>query len=116
MTKNFYFRYHLCNLTVESTAALCFKSVRTVANWDKRFPIPPECKRLMRMTKGRELNSHSTWEGFEMRGNKLKIPTGRLVSPAEILTAVALLEIQAPTERTTLTKLSQYSRAIMKTR
>ena len=116
MTKNFIFRFHICNLTVKDTAELCFKSVRTVTNWDKGFPIPPECKRLLRMIEGRELHHHPSWEGFEMKVDKLKIPTRRELSSTEILTTVALLEIQSPTEVRTLSKLSRYSRAIVRTK
>lgn len=53
MSKNYIFRKLKCNLTKEQTADLCFKSVKTVTRWDEGQTIPPEYKRLMRMSKGR---------------------------------------------------------------
>ncbi|MBY8118410.1 regulator [Vibrio fluvialis] len=93
MTKNYIFRKFVCGLTKEQTAKLCFKSVRTITGWDKGKPIPPECKRLMRITKGRELSSCSSWKGYKMHFDKMELPTGQLVSPQQIVTALALLEI-----------------------
>ncbi len=55
MSKNYIFRELECQVTKEEIAELCFKSVRTVTGWDEGNPIPPECKRLMRMAKVREL-------------------------------------------------------------
>ncbi len=49
MTKNQLFRQFHCNLTIEETAKLCFKSVSTIKRWDSGDTIPKECKRLMRM-------------------------------------------------------------------
>lgn len=54
--QNYIFREFECGLTVEQAAELCLKTVRTVKKWDKGKTIPPECKRLMRMTKGWELS------------------------------------------------------------
>ncbi len=45
-------------MTKEEVAELCFKSVRTVAGWGVETPIPPECKRLVRMAKGWELSQN----------------------------------------------------------
>ncbi|EPS3386537.1 regulator [Vibrio vulnificus] len=112
MTKNFVFREFECGLTVEETAKLCFKSVRQVKEWDKGKVIPSECKRLMRMSKGRELSPCDSWEAFRMRYDRLELPTGKLVTAQEILTALALLEIQAPTDVKTNSKLLKYARAI----
>ncbi|MCU8502999.1 regulator [Vibrio vulnificus] len=114
MTKNFVFREFECKLTVEETAKLCFKSVRTVKLWDKGEPIPAECKRLMRTTKGRTLSPNNSWEGFKMHHDKLELPTGQLVTPQEILTGIALLEIAAPDDIRTNSKLLKYARAISK--
>ncbi len=66
MTKNYIFREFECGLSVEQAAELCLKTVRTVKEWDKGKTIPPECKRLMRMTKGRELSPSEQWEHFKM--------------------------------------------------
>ena len=55
MNKNFIFREYECGLSVEETAELCLKTARTVKEWDKGKTIPPECKRLMKMSRGRDL-------------------------------------------------------------
>ncbi|HAT8507668.1 TPA: regulator [Vibrio vulnificus] len=116
MTKNFVFREFECGLTVEETAKLCFKSVRQVKEWDKGKTIPNECKRLMRMSKGRELSPCDSWEAFQMRYDKLELPTGKLVTAQEILAGVALLEIAAPDDLRVNAKLLKYARAISKIR
>ncbi|ELX4172070.1 phage protein [Vibrio vulnificus] len=114
MTKNFVFREFECGLTVEETAKLCFKSVRQVKEWDKGKSIPSECKRLMRMSRGRELSSCDSWEAFKMHYDKLELPTGKLVTAQEVLTGLALLEIDAPNDLKTKSKLLKYARAISK--
>lgn len=112
MTKNFIFRFYECNLSIEEAAKLCFKSERTVTNWDKGKEIPKECKRLMRMAKGRELHQSKQWEGFEMIGDKLKLPTGYHVSPQQILVAIGLLEIQTDIEIKSSTFLLKTARKL----
>ncbi|HFQ4948554.1 TPA: regulator [Vibrio vulnificus] len=112
MTKNFVFREFECGLTVEETAKLCFKSVRQVKEWDKGKAIPSECKRLMRMMKGRELSPSDSWDAFKMRHDKLELPTGQLVTAQEVLAGLALLEIAAPDDNRTKSKLLKYARAI----
>ncbi|EGR7966676.1 phage protein [Vibrio vulnificus] len=112
MTKNFVFREFECGLTVEETAQLCFKSVKQVKEWDKGKIIPNECKRLMRMSKGRELSPCDSWEAFKMHYDKLELPTGQLVTAQEVLAGVALLEIAAPDDVRTKSKLLKYVRAI----
>ncbi|UJQ40391.1 regulator [Vibrio anguillarum] len=114
MTKNSVFREFECKLSEEETAKLCFKSVSVVKGWDKGKEIPRECKRLMRMAKGRELSSCSTWEQFKMHYNKMELPTGQLVTPQEILAGIALLEIEAVDDMRTLSKVLKFSRAIAK--
>ncbi|ELV8801789.1 phage protein [Vibrio vulnificus] len=114
MTKNFVFREFECGLTVEETAKLCFKSVRQVKEWDRGKNIPPECKRLMRMSKGRKLSPCDTWEAFKMHYDKLELPTGQLVTAQEVLVGVALLEISAPDDVRNQSKLLKYARAISK--
>ncbi|HDM8048127.1 TPA: phage protein [Vibrio fluvialis] len=114
MTKNYIFREFECGLTREQTAELCFKSVRTVTEWDKGKPIPPECKRLMRLVKGRELSHLKEWENFKFRNGKLEIPTGQLITPQEIITGIALIEINSETELRTKSKLLRLSRVIAK--
>lgn len=112
MTKNFIFRFYKCNLTLEETAELCFKSVTTVKNWDKGKTIPPECKRLMKLSKSRKLHHSKEWDQFKMVGEKLEIPTGRKITPNEILIGIALLEISSDLEIKTSTKLLKLARAL----
>ncbi|ARC92162.1 regulator [Vibrio coralliilyticus] len=112
MTKNYCFREFECGLSVEETASLCFKSVRTVKEWDKGKAIPKECKRLMRQHKRLELSYQKEWLGFEMKAGKLELPTGQVVSPQEILTGIALIEIQSELEVTTTAKLLKYARVL----
>ncbi|MBY8208077.1 regulator [Vibrio fluvialis] len=112
MSKNYIFREFECGLTREQTAELCFKSVRTVAEWDRGKPIPPECKRLMRITTGRELSLLSCWEGFKMRKGKLELPTGQMVTPQQIIIGIALVEIESDLELKTKSKLLKLARAI----
>ncbi|NOI77335.1 regulator [Vibrio coralliilyticus] len=114
MTKNYIFRELICGLSIEETANLCFKSVRTVKEWDKGKEIPKECKRLMRRQSRLELSSHREWEGFRMKNEKLELPTGKMVSPQEILTGIALLEIGSELELKTSIKILQYARVIAK--
>ncbi|MDF5285874.1 regulator, partial [Vibrio parahaemolyticus] len=115
-SKNYVFREFECGLSVEETAKLCFKSVRAVKNWDDGKPIPPECKRLMRMTKGRELATSEAWEHFKMHKDTLELPTGQLVTPQEILTGIALLEIGAEPDMMITTRIMKYVRALSKIR
>ncbi|MEK2144794.1 regulator [Vibrio parahaemolyticus] len=112
MTKNYIFREFECGLTVEEAAKLCLKTVRTVKEWDKGKAIPPECKRLMRMTKGRELSSSEEWEHFKMHYDKLELPTGQLVTAQQVLIGLALLEIGALTDLEVAARVLKYARAI----
>lgn len=112
MSKNYIFREFECGLTREQTAELCFKSVRTITEWDKGKEIPPECKRLMRMAKGRELSACEDWTSFKMHYALLELPTGRRISAQELLTAIALLEIESPNDLRSMSKLLKFSRAI----
>ncbi|MDC5808830.1 regulator [Vibrio europaeus] len=113
MTKNYIFREFECRLSIEETAELCFKSVRTVKTWDNGQQIPPECKRLMRIASGRDISSHSDWRYFRMRYDKMELPTGQLVTSQEVLTGIALLEIKSEIELATTTKLLKFVRAIV---
>ncbi|CAH7157919.1 Regulator [Vibrio chagasii] len=109
MSKNYIFRELECQMTKEEVAELCFKSVRTVTGWDEGKPIPPECKRLMRMSKGSD-----TWLNFKMHYDKLELPTGQLVTAQQLLLGIALLEIQSELELKTTTALLKYVRAMVK--
>lgn len=81
MTKNYFFREFECGLTIEQTAELCFKSVRTVKEWDKGREIPKECRRLMRKQSRLELSHKDEWRGFKMINHRLELRTGRKVTP-----------------------------------
>ncbi|MCW8336688.1 regulator, partial [Vibrio paucivorans] len=96
------------------TAELCFKSVRTVKAWDAGKPIPPECKRLMRMYRRLELCHTNDWSGFKLVAGRLELPTGARVTPQQIITGIALLEIQSDLEIKTSSKLLDYARVIAK--
>ncbi|HCG6969612.1 regulator [Vibrio parahaemolyticus] len=112
MTKNYIFREFECGLSVEQAAELCLKTVRTVKEWDKGKTIPPECKRLMRMTKGRELSASADWEQFKMHHDRLELPTGQLVTAQQVLTGIALLEIGALTDLEAAGQVLKYARAL----
>ncbi len=113
MTKNEIFRKYLCDLTIEETAKLCFTSVMQVKLWDEGEEIPQICRRLMKVSKGREsIHPNEQWEGFKMNKLRMETPTGQLVTPQEILAGLALLEIQSPEELQTTSKLVKHARAI----
>ncbi|MFW1208004.1 regulator [Vibrio parahaemolyticus] len=112
MTKNYIFREFECGLSVEQAAELCLKTVRTVKEWDKGKTIPPECKRLMRMIKGRELSPSEQWEHFKMHYDRLELPTGQLVTAQQVLTGIALLEIGALTDLEAAGQVLKYARAL----
>ncbi|MBY8019343.1 regulator [Vibrio fluvialis] len=114
MNKNYIFRKFECELSKEETAELCFKTVRVVTGWDRGNEIPPECKRLMRLHKGKQLSHLEEWAQFKMIGGKLEIPTGFQVTAQQLLTAIALLEIKSEAELKTATKILKYVRAIRK--
>ncbi|CDU04591.1 conserved hypothetical protein [Vibrio coralliirubri] len=78
----------------DKVAELCFKTARTVTGWDEGNPIPPECKRLMRMAKGRELSISEDWEQFKVLYNRMELPAGQVVRQQQILAGIALLEIR----------------------
>ncbi|KOO14419.1 regulator [Vibrio xuii] len=112
MTKNYIFREFECGLSIEQTAELCFKSVRTIKEWDKGSVIPKECKRLMRLYSRFELSDEYGWRGFRMVGNRMELPTGQRVSPQEILTGVALLQINSELEIKINAQLMKTARAL----
>ncbi|KJY87361.1 phage protein [Vibrio neptunius] len=114
MTKNYIFREFECGLSIEETAHLCFKSVRTVKGWDSGNSIPKECKRLMRIYKRSELSHSEEWQGFRMNKNSLELPTGQLVTPQQILAGIGLLEINSELEILTSTQLLKLARALSK--
>ncbi len=84
--------------------------VRESTGWGKGKAIPPECKRLMRVAKGRELSNHSDWVGFVMKHERLESPTGKLISTQGILVGSALIEIESELEIKTSTTLLKIAR------
>lgn len=112
MTKNQIFRSLQCNLTIEQTQNLCFKSVRQVKSWDRGGAIPNECRRLMRLSNGLEISTSDEWKGFMMKHDRLELPTGQLVTSQQVLTGIALLQIQSDLEIRTSRQLLKLSRAI----
>ncbi|HCM0709764.1 TPA: phage protein [Vibrio parahaemolyticus] len=114
MHKNYIFREFECGLSVEETAKLCFKTARTVKEWDKGKNIPPECRRLMRMNKARELSYCGDWDNFTMRHDRLELPTGQLVTAQQILIGVALLELGASKDLKVAHNTLKYARALKK--
>lgn len=114
MSKNYIFRKFTCGLSVKDTAILCFKNTSDVKKWDSGSKIPDVYKRLMRMSAKQDLSHLDEWEGFKMSHGKLELPTGRLLTPQELLTAVALLEISSELELKTSTKLLKLARQISK--
>ncbi|MCX9456692.1 phage protein [Vibrio cholerae] len=114
LTHNFIFRKYICDLSIEETAELCFKSVRTVKEWDRGNSIPPECRRLMKLYKNRELSSETAWSVFSFRGQRLVLPTGTTVTPQQIVAGIALLDIGGEHEVRCLSKLLKFSRILSK--
>ncbi|MBY7973805.1 regulator [Vibrio fluvialis] len=112
MTKNYIFRKFECELSKEQTAELCFKSVRTVTGWDCGNKIPPECRRLMRMAKGKELSHIDAWRDFKMVRGMLQLPTGEIITPQQLITGIALISIQSELELKTTSKLLKFARLI----
>ncbi|ENM5789561.1 phage protein [Vibrio mimicus] len=112
MTKNFVFREFECGLSIEDTAKLCFKNASEIKEWDEGKKIPPECRRLMRWHRRRELYHGDAWWGFKMEGGRLIFPTGDRVAPQQLLAAIAILQIEAPSDAMTRSKLLKYARAM----
>lgn len=112
MTKNYVFREFECGLSIEETAELCLKTARTVKEWDKGKSIPPECKRLMRMSKGKELSPSKQWKQFKMHYDTLELPSGQLVTAQQILTGIALLELGAIDDLEISRRILKYARAL----
>ncbi len=114
ITKNQIFRELECGLSIEQTAELCFKHIKTVKEWDKGRDIPPCCKRLMRLSKRRAVSSEHNWNHFNIINGRLELPNGRLVTPQEILLGSALtLEATESTRKTSL-YLMKTARALAK--
>lgn len=116
LTENMIFRMYKCGLSVEETAKLCFKTVRTVADWDRGKTIPPECRRLMKMYAGRELSPlNDDWRQWRISKGVLITPGGWSLTPDRIITGNALLEIGAEQDsknRATIIKTARLLRKL----
>ncbi|TKF69779.1 regulator [Vibrio sp. F13] len=86
--------------------------MRSITGWCVVNLIPPECKRLMRMVKGRELSISEDWEHFKMLYDKMDLPTGQVMRLQQILAGIALLGIQSELEVKTSTLLLKLARVI----
>ena len=97
--KNKIFRWHTCGLSIEKTAKICSRSVSTVTKWDAGRPIPPECKLLMQIMSGINLEPISKeWKGWHIRGNLLIAPGGESMS-VERLWEIASIQADARAKR-----------------
>ncbi len=112
MTTNQIFREFNCGLSIGDVAQICCKSIGTVQGWDKGNPIPNECRKLMKIHKRMALSHYEEWKGFKVVANKLELPTDQLVSPQQVLTGIALLEIQSELEIKTSRKLLSCARVL----
>ncbi|WP_165313883.1 regulator [Vibrio ziniensis] len=112
ITKNHIFREFECNLSIEETAELCFKHIKTVKEWDKGRAIPPECKRLMRMYRTRDASKEANWHQFKITNGMLELPTGLLITPQQILLGAALITEGSESTRKTSLYLMKTARAL----
>ena len=116
MSKNYIFREFECGLSLEETAELCFKTVRTIKQWDAGKEIPKECRRLMRIHSRLELGSSPDWKGFKMHNNYLELPTGQHITAQQLIAGIALLSINSELELKTSAKILKFARAISQLR
>lgn len=99
ITDNEIFRFYTCSLTVEMTAKLCFKTPKTVLQWDKGKTIPPICRRLIKMYACCDLSPFDNdWQGWKVSQGKLITPDGWPLTPGRIIMGNALIEIGAADE------------------
>ncbi len=90
-TDNLTFRWLICKLSREETAALTHRHVRTVDRWDKGDPIPPELKHLMALASGAMPQTlHTSWEGYRFSNEWLVTPNDVWLSECDL--RVALIE------------------------
>lgn len=113
MTKNRVFREIICNLSIKETSKLCGINSTDVTKWDEGEPIPSGYKRLMRTYRRLELCYLDEWEGFKIEGGRLILPTGARLTPAQVLTGSALIEIACCDDIKTQSKLLKIARAIV---
>ena len=114
LTENYIFRCFDCGLSVEEVAELCFTSCREVIAWDDGKSMPPQYRRLMMLASKKRISHLECWEDFIIEKEKLRIPSGQLITPQQIVTGQALIELQSGNEQRILLKLLQYSRILSK--
>lgn len=59
-----------------------------------------------------KLSEFEEWEGFIVRGRRLELPTGDFVTPQQVITGIALLQIQSDLEIKSSRKLLKLARTI----
>lgn len=64
------------------------------------------------MAKSKELSHLESWENFRIVRGMLELPTGQHITPQQLLTGIALLEIQSDIELKTCTKLLKIARKL----
>ncbi|BDU37183.1 hypothetical protein TUMSATVNIG2_16520 [Vibrio nigripulchritudo] len=68
----------------------------------------------MRYHAKKQLSHHKDWEGFKITGNRLVLPDGERVTPQQLITGLALIEINTDLEIEIKRKLLKYARIISK--
>ncbi|MEZ9327329.1 regulator [Vibrio cyclitrophicus] len=114
MTENELFRKFYCGLSIEDTADLCFRSVKTVKEWDSGKAIPYECRRLMRLISNRPIGTTREWSSFYMENEKLVLPNGQRLTASQVLLGAALIEIANESDRKTMVRTIKLARAMSK--
>ncbi|MCC4798661.1 regulator [Enterovibrio norvegicus] len=113
--QNYIFRRFQCGLTKKEAAKLCFKSVKTIENWDAGSSIPPECKRLMRMHAGREIcGINDEWYGWRISNGGIVTPANEFLDPDRIITGAYLLSLGCEEDKRAMHRVLRYSRLIRK--
>lgn len=113
VTKNYIFRYFTCGLTIEDASKLCLVSATEVKKWDEGKPIPPLCKRVMRMYVGHDLcPSEPEWSDWKMSGKQLVMPNKVALSPHQISTAAYILSMAPVEEHQAATRLLKFARLL----
>ncbi|NOJ19769.1 regulator [Vibrio jasicida] len=70
----------------------------------------------MKMHRRLELSQFEEWAGFRVRGKWLELPTGQEVTPQQVLTGIALLQIQSEHEIKVSKQLLKIARALVQNR
>jgi len=114
MTENELFREFYCGLSIEEAAELCFRSVKTVKEWDAGKSIPSVCRRLMRLNSSRTIGVTDEWSRFCMENEKLVLPNGQRLTAGQVLLGAALIEIASENDRLTMIRMIKLARAMSK--